>query len=204
MALVQSKAVVWDAREGVAALVSLSSDQGFEQQLAILVGKISEEMQRHSFLSRMMLGVSEVWPKPQNILTPYNQARESLGVGALIHPDEFVHHWKKLGVVRLLLHIDSDQAEKFIEDHLGPLLNLRTFNQMGLLQTLYEILSTNSDSHAASNLHYHRKTIAYRKERLEEILQADFNDPLTRTDLLVALRLHQIHHQKTTELYKIH
>ena len=192
-AIGQSNAVMWDSREGIAALVSLSTDHAVDEQLTTLVGKITEELKKQDFSSRAVLGVSDVWLKPKNILTPYKQARESAILGAFTHPGEFAHYWKKLGAIKLLLDINDLQAKQFIEDQLGPLLGVEPSQQNDLLNTLCELLTANSVALMAKRLHIHPKTIAYRRERLEKLLTVDFDDPSMRIDLFVALRLYQIH-----------
>ena len=196
-ALAQNNVVMWDRRDGIAALVSLTPEQAADHVFSAFEWQISEEIAKREFPMQMVLGVSDVWITPQNISAPFDQARMSAIFGAITHPEEFVHYWKKLGVLKILLDINDSIAEKYIEDHLGPLLNLSSSNQNELLHTLCEILSANSVSHVANRLHYHRKTIAYRKERLEKLLHVTLDDALTRTDLLVALRLYQIQKQKS-------
>ena len=195
----QSNAAVWDSREGIAALVSLSTEQAVEEQITILVGKISEELKKQDISSRAVLGVSDVCPKPKNISTPYKQARESANLGAFTQPGVFAHYWKKLGAIKLLLDINDLQAEQFIEDQLGPLLRVEISQQNDLLNTLCELLTANSVALMAKHLHIHPKTIAYRRERLEKLLNIDFSDPSTRIDLFVALRLYQIHKPTLTK-----
>ena len=89
--------------------------------------------------------------------------------------------------------MNSPLTEQFIKQQLGPLLRLEPYQSDDLLRTLSEILSYNSRSTIANRLHVHPKTISYRRARLEKLLRVDFDNPLTRTDLLVALRLYQIH-----------
>ena len=96
-------------------------------------------------------------------------------------------------MTKLLLDINSFHAKEFINDYLGPLLHLPSPKKTEMLQTLCELLTTNSVSIIARRLNVHRQTIAYRRECLEKLLNTDFEDPLARTDLLVALRLYQIH-----------
>ena len=189
----KNNTAVWESRNGIAVLVSLSSSQSAVQQIADIVGTISKEANKQDFFQRVKLGVSDVWLAPENIVAPYKQARESAIFGSFINPDQFVYHWKKLGVMKLLLDVNKSSAAEFIEAHLGPLFTLPLSTQTPCLQTLGAILSANSVSCLANRLLVHRKTIAYRRDRLEKLLQADFENPVTRTNLLVAWWLYQVH-----------
>ena len=193
LACSKSQAIVWDCREGIAALVSLASGQTAEEQLHALASRMSEEINKHPWNCNTVAGISDVWKKSSHIGGAYKQARESANMGSLLYPGEFSHYWTKLGIIKLLLDVNPSQAEQFIEEKLGSLLHLPANNQAELLQTLCQILTIGSVSLAASRLHVHPKTVAYRRERLEKLLQADLDNPMTKTDLLVALRLYQIH-----------
>lgn len=191
-ACITHQAIVWDSREGIAALVSLKPDQNGAHQIQALLSRISDENKKHPQDRDTITGISDIRTIPASIASTYAQARESANLGPVLYPGELVYFWHKLGFIKLLLEINSIQSEQFIEERLGPLLHLPTSNQTELLHTLCEILTISSVSLVANRLHVHPKTIAYRKERLEVLLQANFDDPMERANLLVALRLYQI------------
>ncbi len=188
-----NNAAVWDCQEGIAILASFPVESSVESQVEALIENILQELQKHDFADKTTLGVSGIWLTPFNISEPFRQAREGASFGTLINPDEFAQYWNNLGVVKLLLEMNSPLTEQFIKQQLGPLLRLEPYQSDDLLRTLSEILSYNSRSTIANRLHVHPKTISYRRARLEKLLRVDFDNPLTRTDLLVALRLYQIH-----------
>jgi len=196
----ESSTAVWDCQEGIAILASFSVESAIDSQVTVLIESILQELQKHNFAEQMTLGISDIWFNPPNISEPFRQARESASFGSLISPNEFAQYWNKLGMVRLLLEINSPLAEQFIKQQLGPLVQLEPFQSIVLLQTLSEILSSDSQSTIAKRLHVHHKTIYYRRTRLEELLQTDLNNPLKRSDLLVALRLYQIKTERNETL----
>jgi PAS domain S-box-containing protein len=195
----ENNAAVWDCQEGIAILASFNAESSIDSQIESLIENILQELQKHDFAEQTTLGVSDIWHNPTNISEPFRQARESASFGSLISPDGFAQYWNKLGLIRLLLEMNSPHTEQFIKQQLGPLLRLEPYQSKDLFRTLSEILSSNSISTIANRLHVHPKTIAYRRTRLEKLLQADFDNPLTRTDLLVALRLYQIRNQPANE-----
>lgn len=184
--------IMWHCRNGVAILVSLSPSQNFDDQITALTSKISDVLQNQDSNIKPMLGVSEVFLQPENITVPYKQALESSCFGVLICPNNSVCHWKNLGLLKLLLDVSLPLGKQFMEEKLGPLLKKPPPLRNDLLATLGELLTNASVSVAAQRLHVHPKTIAYRRGNLENIFNVDFEDPMTRTDFLVALRLYQI------------
>jgi len=196
----ENSTVVWDCQEGIAILASFSVESAIDSQVTVLIESMLQELQKYNFAEQMTLGISDIWLNPPNLSEPFRQARESASFGSLISPDGFAHYWNKLGFVRLLLELNSPIAEQFIKQQLGPLLQLEPFQSIVLLQTLSEILSSDSQSTIAKRLHVHHKTIYYRRSRLEELLQTDLNNPLKRADLLVALRLYQIKTERNEAL----
>lgn len=189
---------VWDCQEGVAILAYFNAESSIDSQVETLIENILQELQKHDFADKTSLGISDIWLNPTNISEPFRQALQSASFASLISPDAFAQYWNKLGFIRLLLEMNSPLAEQFIKQQLGPLLRLEPYQSIDLFRTLSEILSSNSLSTIAKRLHVHPKTIFYRRTRLEKLLRADFDNPLTRTDLLVALRLYQIRNQPSS------
>ena len=186
--------VLWEAPQGLALLLGLAPDVSVDDQINAVIADIIKQLKTLKDLAEMVVGVSDVWKDPScTIATPVYEARESLHWGSIMNPGKNCYRWKNLGIGQLLLKLTPTQAKCYFEDRLGPLLALPDINRAELLPTLGEILSARSVSESAQRMHVHPKTIAYRRTRLEKLLNVDFDDPAIRTELFVALRLFQIH-----------
>lgn len=136
-----------------------------------------------------MIGVSTA---DTDIKTGYTQAFEAVRVGSVLHPERCIHYWSDLGVCRLLIEqAKSTAGMAFIHDHLGPLLEPLPRNAEWLM-TLQEFLSGDTMSVMAARLHVHPKTLAFRKRKIEKLLQIDLDDPEQRLNIAIALKLKQL------------
>ena len=122
--------------------------------------------------------------------TAVEQARSAASVAAA-RPDNAVHRFDDLGVLRLLASLTKGpELARYIEDELGPLLKhdaKATANP--LLPTLRTYLSCDGNkSEAAQLLFVQRRTLYYRLERIASVLGRSLDDADTRQALNLALR----------------
>jgi purine catabolism regulator len=98
----------------------------------------------------------------------------------------------ELGLTALLAAISDDRLVEFAHRHLGPLLENDRSRGAGhgvLTPTLKAYLEEGEQQGAARRLQIHPNTLRYRLDRIQEISGADLNDPETRLNLAVALRV---------------
>ena len=191
--------VIWETPVGLAMLLGLTSITDADDQINTIIAKISNQLQSAGNAAKILVGVSDTWDRPGSISTPVAEAEESIRWGIVMHPGKACYYWKNLGIGQLLLSLTPLQATQFYTQKIGPLLTLPAANQGELMQTLCEILSSKSVTDSANRLHVHPKTIAYRRTILEKLLSVDFDDPTTRTDLFIAMRLFQMYGNKESE-----
>lgn len=83
-------------------------------------------------------------------------------------------------------------AEAFTGAVLGPLLDYDVRHHGDLLRTVEVLAACNwSASRAARRLFLLRNSVLYRRERIEDILGCDLDDPGQRLLLTAAVRLHR-------------
>ncbi|SFW73127.1 PucR family transcriptional regulator [Amycolatopsis australiensis] len=89
----------------------------------------------------------------------------------------------------LLRHLDNAEARGWAEALLAPLVENKS-SKVDFLNTLRTFLANNGQADAsASALGIHRHTLRYRMSKVAETLDRDLDDPMTRTELWIALQL---------------
>lgn len=101
-----------------------------------------------------------------------------------------LYETKDLSDAGLLRHLRSDEALTWAQAALSPIATLNEGSKVDFLQTLRAFLGHNGQADAsATALGIHRHTLRYRMSRIADALNRDLDDPNTRAELWVALRL---------------
>jgi purine catabolism regulator len=95
----------------------------------------------------------------------------------------------ELGLTGLLAAVTDERLVDYSRRHLGPLIKHDTSRKGNLVATLRAYLETGEQQQAAQRLRVHPNTLRYRLDRIREISAVDLEDPETRLNLAVALRV---------------
>jgi PucR family transcriptional regulator, purine catabolism regulatory protein len=95
----------------------------------------------------------------------------------------------ELGLTGLLAAVTDERLVDYSRRHLGPLIEHDRLRKGNLVATLRAYLETGEQQHAAQKLRVHPNTLRYRLDRIREISGVDLEDPETRLNLAVALRV---------------
>jgi purine catabolism regulator len=95
----------------------------------------------------------------------------------------------ELGLTGLLAAVTDERLVDYSRRHLGPLIKHDTTRKGNLVATLRAYLETGEQQQAAQRLRVHPNTLRYRLDRIREISGVDLDDPETRLNLAVALRV---------------
>src|SRR6202165_1945262 len=95
----------------------------------------------------------------------------------------------ELGLTGLLAAVTDERLVDYSRRHLGPLIEHDTARKGNLVATLRAYLETGEQQQAAQRLRVHPNTLRYRLDRIREISAVDLEDPETRLNLAVALRV---------------
>ncbi|MGH7611488.1 MAG: helix-turn-helix domain-containing protein [Candidatus Dormibacteria bacterium] len=98
--------------------------------------------------------------------------------------------YRSLGAARLLLEVrDPEVLRRFVEETLGPVLAYSRRHRTPLLPSLETLVAERWNQRAAARqLGVHINTLAYRLERLEQLLGVSMQDAENRVLLSVALQ----------------
>jgi sugar diacid utilization regulator len=95
----------------------------------------------------------------------------------------------ELGLTGLLAAVTDERLVDYSRRHLGPLVEHDSARKGSLVPTLRAYLETGEQQEAAKRLRVHPNTLRYRLDRIREISGVDLEDPETRLNLAVALRV---------------
>ena len=95
----------------------------------------------------------------------------------------------ELGLTGLLAAVTDERLVDYSRRHLGPLIEHDTSRKGNLVATLRAYLETGEQQQAAQKLRVHPNTLRYRLDRIREISGVELEDPETRLNLAVALRV---------------
>ena len=102
--------------------------------------------------------------------------------------------FEDIGVAGLLMSMrDGADFRGFVEEKVGRLLNERSPQREALLDTLRAYFASNCSQYAAAqSLRLHKKTVAYRLEKIQRITGLDLNAHESRMLLDLALRMNDL------------
>src|SRR6202171_670843 len=95
----------------------------------------------------------------------------------------------ELGLTGLLAGATDERLVDYSHRHLGPLIEHDSSRKGSLVATLRAYLETGEQQQAAQRLRVHPNTVRYRLDRIREISGVDLEEPETRLNLAVALRV---------------
>ncbi|WP_236031334.1 helix-turn-helix domain-containing protein [Ktedonospora formicarum] len=124
----------------------------------------------------------------------YREAQQALEIGRRLFGEGKLHSFSRLGVYRLLFHLDGhSELTTFYQETLGALLNSDSRNDGTLLETLECFFRCNGNlSETARTMHLHRNSLLYRLGRIEELLGSSLEDAELRLSLQIALKIHHL------------
>lgn len=145
------------------------------------------------------VGVSGIVQGASCVKQAYEQCRDLMSITVRIEPNSRVVYFEDLGYLHTLYHagITSLQGNPYV-----PLLRrLIEEKQADLFRTLEAYLDAGGNGvGTAEALHIHRSTLNYRLQRIFYITDMNLQDPVTRTNLQVALKLMRLFEVKEDDL----
>jgi purine catabolism regulator len=138
------------------------------------------------------VGYSGPVEAPTGVATAHREVRIVLDTLARFKRWSQVVAVPDLGLTGLLAGVSDDRLVEFAERHLGPLTEHDRTRSGNLLETLRAYLETGEQQAAARRLKVHPNTLRYRLDRIREVTGVELENPETRLNLAVALRVHML------------
>jgi PucR family transcriptional regulator, purine catabolism regulatory protein len=136
------------------------------------------------------VGVSQVAAGPKEIPRLYEEARVALQAGLRLSGSGAVTSFAELGLYRLISKVSQEELRAFVQDTLGPVLDLPEPGRTDLLRSLAVLSGTRFNvAESARLLHYHYNTMRYRVTKLERMLGEFADDAAAGLRIGVALQI---------------
>jgi len=142
-----------------------------------------------------LTAAAATWPVCRDVVDfprSADKAKWAARVRLVTGNTDLVSSFDDLGVAALLFQVENHtDLEEFVERWIGPLVAYDAEHGTHLTETLRVLLETRSLRATAEMLFVHKSTLKYRIKRINELLEADYQDSETFFNLHVALRIHQ-------------
>lgn len=135
------------------------------------------------------VGFSAQVEAPTGVATAHREVRAVLDTLARFKRRAQVIAVPELGLTGLLAGVTDERLVEFAQRHLGSLAEHDRARHGSLTATLKAYLETGEQQAAARRLKVHPNTLRYRLDRIREISGAELDDPETRLNLSVAMRV---------------
>jgi purine catabolism regulator len=184
------RALLGSRSDSVLALLPLGVEiDGYEARLRALGQQIRESIGEWKPGFTVSMGFSAPTIAPTGIAAAHREVRSVLETLTRFGRRDQIVSANELGVTGLLASVADDRLLDFARRHLGPLAEHDRKRSGELVDTLRAYLEAGEQQAAARRLKIHPNTLRYRLDRIAEITDADLNDPETRLNLAVALRV---------------
>ena len=138
--------------------------------------------------SRARIGVSAAHRGAAGVASAYHECRDVLHITERLGGRERVVFFDSLGYLHTLYHAGPSALTS--SPYVPLVRRLLDEQQADLFRTLEQYLDAGGNGvQTAETLHIHRSTLNYRLQRIAEVCACDLSDPLTRTNLQVAIKL---------------
>lgn len=103
-------------------------------------------------------------------------------------------YFEKLGILQLLVGSDYNKEFicQFIDSKIGKIIRYDQEKNTELLETLEELIYVDNLKKVAEKLYLHHKTVVFRKQRIEQILDLSIDSFEVKMTLATAIKLHKL------------
>ena len=181
----------WD--RGAAFIYPLPQETSAKDWLAV-VDQIRTEVAGQLSLRGVSAGIGRPHAGLKGLQRSYAEADQALRAGQRLFGSGQTAAFADLGAYRVLAQLQGTaELRSFQDETLGELIDYDEKSGSQLLPTLDAFFTANGNlSKTADMLFVHRNTLMYRLKRIEELTGASLDDPETRFDVQLALKMYHV------------
>ncbi len=187
------RALVQGRSDSVVALLPISTESGDHQARAQALGaQVRQSIAEWKPGFTVSVGFSAPAEAPAGVATAMREVSSVMDSLARFRRWGHVVSVPELGLTGLLAAVADERLTDYASRLLGPLVEHDRTRNGSLVATLRAYLETGEQQEAAKRLRVHPNTLRYRLDRIREISGVDLEDPETRLNLAVALRVQSL------------
>lgn len=188
-----ARALLQARSDSVVALLPLGPEPGDPQpRLRGLAAQVREVLSDWRPGFTLSVGYSAAVEAPAGVATAHREVRAVMDTLARFQRWSQIVAVPELGLTGLLAGVSPDRLVEFSQRYLGKLVEYDRERGADLVATLKAYLEQGEQQAAARRLRIHTNTLRYRLERIREVIGSSPEDPETRLNLTVALRVHSL------------
>lgn len=162
------------------------------KEVAVLIREKIKELYPEANIT---VGLGRPVKTIDDIRVSYQEARRAVLINRELERGEQINSYDSLGAYKILFNVnDLGELQYFMDQTLGVVLEHdRDKKKDTLLSTLKCYLLCNCNNQkTADQLNIHLNTLKYRLHKIEELTGKDLNDPETRLNFQLALKIQEI------------
>lgn len=182
--------IVGQVLSTLAVLLPEGATSRLEAEIEALGRAIQFQVAHMTASPKTAVGISEKADHLHDLQQAYEEARDALELGGLVHGSGAIAFFRQLGVYRLLKDCAPPLRADFVESVLGPMLALEMQKGEVLIETLKAYLKANGQAKQAGDaLYVHANTVKYRLHQIEELTGHSPETSEGRLNLMLAMKL---------------
>lgn len=185
--------IAWASHEGIGILCQL--EQGsYVEASGMFLAQIESYLRQEGAQVEYLIGVGEVGQGPEGFKKSFQQARWAVEASlSRLDGNGRVFYYRDLGILQLFTQSKGTEGgQDFVERTLGSLIRHDTKKGTDYIATLEVLLQAPNLKDAAQQLFLHYNTLAFRKRRIEKILDCAISEFEVKVTLAAALKLYRL------------
>ncbi|HYL71584.1 MAG TPA: helix-turn-helix domain-containing protein, partial [Candidatus Dormibacteraeota bacterium] len=180
--------------QGAVCMVLLGAGEAGEASTARLAETVRAECARTTGDAATSAGIGRASAGAAAVRASFREAEQALAMGRKVLGAGLTSSFSHLGLHRLLFALaQHPELADFYEDTVGLLVAYDERTGGELMATLNAFFACHgSPTETAQQLHLHRNTVLYRLRRIEEVGNLNLDDPGTRLNLNLCLRIRDV------------
>ena len=193
------KSIIWSMNRKIFVLYPVQEEmaqrpkrvQSIAQEMA---KEIKSRVDEHIKEFSISIGVGRFYPDILDLNKSYKEAKEALRIGKLVWGDNQIYHYEDIQTYNMLIKSGSyKELSQYVKQKLGKLISYDEENNTDFLNTLENILKNDGNLKVtAKEMYLHPKTVSYRRDRIEKILEISLENVEEKFSLQMALKIKQL------------
>lgn len=192
--------IPWETPQGISLLdfSPFPFEDHMKEELAI-AHRLQKIISDHFPEVLLFIGISEGFSRMDHFALRYIQARNTAVIGMNAYPNLCIYHFLNSGYFPMLTqHVHEQEVDRFINSTIGKIFEYDRKNGTDLFHTMKEIIITNNLRSVGEKLFIHYKTVLFRKQSIEKIMDISMDSFEGRTMFGIALTFYYLREYKNT------